>query len=88
MFAKDFARALQGSIAFSDLTGKLSTLRVTCAKCDREAHHSLPRLIEQHGPEGKIADWLALRTADCPHRQSTDMSDQCKALCPDLARVL
>jgi hypothetical protein len=45
------------------------------------------RLIEQHGRDGKLTDWLTSITADCPKRRSVDMSDQCGAHYPDLPRV-
>jgi hypothetical protein len=76
-----------GAVTFGDLVGKLETLRVTCAKCEREGRYSVRRLIEQHGREGKVTDWLAGVAGDCPCKRSIDMSDQCRACCPDLVRV-
>jgi hypothetical protein len=46
------------------------------------------RLIEQRGRNGKVIDWLAEITADCPKKQAGNMSDQCAARCPDLPRVM
>ena len=79
--------SLDGSMTFGDLVGKLGTLRVTCAKRDREGHYSVGRLIERHGADHRITDWVAGITDDCPKRRGTDMSDQCGARCPDLAVV-
>jgi hypothetical protein len=48
--------SLDGSMTFGDLVGKLGTLRATCAKCDREGHYSVGRLIERHGADHRITD--------------------------------
>jgi hypothetical protein len=53
-----------GSLIFGDLIGKLDTLRVTCNKCGREGRYSVGRLIERHGRDGKIIDWLAELSED------------------------
>jgi hypothetical protein len=74
-------RQLRGSITFSDLIGKN-------AECGREGRSSVARLIERHGRDGKLTDWLAGIIADWPTRRSFDMSDQCGALNPDLSRVI
>jgi hypothetical protein len=41
------------------VVGKLETRRVACDKCDREGRYRVGRLIEKHGGDGKITDWLA-----------------------------
>jgi hypothetical protein len=35
----------------------------------------------------RLTDFLAEVTADCPRRQSVNMSDQCAEGMPDLARI-
>jgi len=77
-----------GSLVFGDLLGKLTTLAVVCDKCGRRGRYSVSRLIAQHGADGKMTDWRAAITADCPKRRSLDMSDQCGARSPDLPKVL
>ena len=77
-----------GAIIFSDLIGKLDVLRVVCSKCQRSGQYQLRRLIEKRGRDGKIIDWPSELTADCPKKSARNMSDQCDARCPDLARVL
>jgi len=77
-----------GSVIFSDLTGKLATLHVTCDKCGLKRRYGVARLIEQHGRDGKLSDWLIGIIADCPKKRSMDISGQCGAHCPDLPRVL
>jgi hypothetical protein len=62
-------------------------LHVTCEKCGREGRYGVRRLIERYGRDGKVTDWLAAVDADCPRKQSINMSDQCAACCPDLAGV-
>jgi hypothetical protein len=44
--------------------------------------YNVARLIEQHGPDAKLTDWLAGITADC-----LSVSDQCGARNPDLSQV-
>jgi len=61
-------------------------LQVTCDKCGRKGRYAVARLIEQRGPDGKVVDFLAEITADCPKKQAGNMSDQCAARCPDLSR--
>jgi hypothetical protein len=48
-----------GSVTFSDLTGKLDVLKVTCDKCGRAGRYGVAQLIEQHGRDGKLTDWLS-----------------------------
>ena len=38
-----------GATVFSDLTGKLEVLRVSCDKCGRDGCYGLHRLIEKRG---------------------------------------
>jgi hypothetical protein len=45
-------------------------------------------LIQRIGPDAKHTDWLSTITADCPKRQSVNMSDQCGARCPDLSKMM
>jgi hypothetical protein len=77
-----------GAIIFSDLIGKLEVLRVACAKCGRAGRYRLDHLIESRGRDAKLVDWLDELTADCPKQSTGNLSDQCAALCPDLAAVL
>ena len=78
-----------GAIIFSDLTGKLEVLRVTCEKCGRDGRSILARLIRQRGRNGKLVDWLEELTADCPKKKSLlNMSDRCGAKRPQLQKVL
>jgi hypothetical protein len=77
-----------GAITFSDLIGKLDTLRLACDKCGRVGQYSLARLIERHGKDGRVADLLDTVAADCPKRMAANFSDRCDARCPDLPKVL
>jgi hypothetical protein len=49
--------------------------------------YNVARLIERIGADAKITDWLAQITADCPQRNSINMSDQCTARYPDFPKV-
>jgi len=78
----------EGVIIFADLIGKLDAVRVACAACGRAGHYRLQNLIRARGTDAKVIDWLDEITADCPKKRARNMSDQCGARCPDLARVL
>ena len=77
-----------GAIVFSDLVGKLDVLRVTCDKCGRAGSYRVTRLVEQHGREAKIVDWLDKIVADCPKRVTVTWNDRCIVKCPNLPKVL
>jgi hypothetical protein len=77
-----------GAIVFSDLIGKLDTVRVLCPACGSSGRYEVQRLIKDRGRDGKIIDWLDAITADCPKKSAHNMNDQCGARCPDLPRVL
>jgi hypothetical protein len=70
------------------LIGQLDALEVACDKCGRKGRYAVARLIEQHGSDAKVVDFLAEIAADCPKKQVGNMSDQCAARCPDLPRVM
>ena len=75
-----------GAILFGDLTGKLDVLRVACDSCGRAGSHRVARLIEQHGRDAAIVDWLDKIAADCPKRITVNWNDQCRVKCPDCLR--
>ena len=77
-----------GAIIFSDLTGKLDVLSVACDKCGRAGRYRLSHLIEHHGRDANLVDWLDEIAADCPNRVTVDWNDRRRAQCPDLPRVL
>jgi hypothetical protein len=87
-YAMIVAMPRDGAIIFSDLIGKLDLLRVRCEKCGRDGRYGLPRLIDQRGRDAKVIDWLDELTADCLKKSAHNMSDQCGAKIPDLAKVL
>src|SRR5262249_22643646 len=61
----------------ADLLDKLQVLRVECAKCGRFGRYPLHRLIERHGGNSTVIDWLAELTADCLRKHAASISDQC-----------
>jgi hypothetical protein len=77
-----------GSLTPADLIGKLDVLRVECAKCPRRGQYRVDRLVTLLGRDGKLTDWLAEVTADCPRKVDNNYSDACGAKCPDLSKVL
>ena len=66
---------------------KLTLVRVECSKCGRFGRYPLHRLIDQHGGNGTIIEWLDALTADCPRRRAAGYSDPSGARCPDLPKV-
>ena len=77
-----------GAIIFADLIGKLDVLRVACDSCGRAGSYRVARLIEQHGRDAKLVDWIDEIAADCPKRVKVNWNDQCRVKCPDLPKVL
>lgn len=73
-----------GSITPRDLIGKLDVLNVTCDKCGRSGRYRMATLVESIGLDGKLTDWLAELTRDCPRKNAPGLSDPCGARCPDL----
>jgi len=57
-----------GAIIFSDLLGKLDSLRVACTKCGRDGRYQVQRLINDRGRDAKLIDWLGEITAGCPKK--------------------
>ena len=45
-----------GAVIFSDLLGKLGSLRVTCTKSERAGSYRVARLIHDRGRDGKVID--------------------------------
>ncbi len=60
------------------------SVRVSCAKCDRQGRYSHAAFVELVGPETMLPDALPRISADCPQRQITLAYDQCMALYADL----
>jgi hypothetical protein len=60
------------------------SVRISCAKCDRQGRYSRAALVELVGPETELPDALARISADCPQRQTPLAYDQCMALYADL----
>jgi hypothetical protein len=58
------------AIIFGDLLGKLDMLHVACDKCARKGRYAVARLIEQHGSDAKVVDFLAELKAGCPKKQA------------------
>jgi hypothetical protein len=73
-----------GAITFGDLIGKLDTLRLECIKCGRAGRYSVQRLIDSHGPDGKLIEWLA-NGRPITHGRFPQATGAC---CPDLPKVL
>ncbi len=62
------------------------SVRVSCAKCDRQGRYSHAAFVELVGPETMLPDALARISADCPQCQTTLAYDQCMVLYADLTK--
>jgi hypothetical protein len=71
---------------FAGPLGKLMVARIECSKCGWFG--PLHRLIDRHGGNRTVIDWLEKLTADCARRRAASVSDQCHARCLDLPKVL
>lgn len=61
------------------------SVRISCAKCDREGRYTRATFVELVGAKTELPDALERISADCPKRQSGAAYDQCMALYSDLA---
>ena len=66
-----------GSLTALDLVGIFNVLRVKCDKCDRHGRRRVSEIIRTVGLDGKLTDWLAVATRNCPRRGN--VSDPCGA---------
>jgi hypothetical protein len=77
-----------GAITFRDIAGKLSMLRIECAKCGRSGRYRMDRLIAEYGIDATLPDFQSKMTADCPRRIDFRFNDVCAARMPDLPKVV
>jgi hypothetical protein len=80
--------ARDGMTTFSDIAGKLEMLRVECEKCGRKGQYRVMRLMKELGPGATIWGFVETVTANCERWQRKDIRDPCRAVCPDLPKVL
>jgi hypothetical protein len=71
-----------GTIAFSDLIGRLKVLRVDCDRCGRHGRYLVDKLIYDHGPDHNLIEWFNKLTKDCPQKNENEVV--CDAVMPDL----
>jgi len=76
-----------GARILDDLVGRLENLEIVCPKCHRRGRYAVRRLVDQHGRDFKVPDWIGLMTRDCPRRRSAGLADACAAQCPDLLKL-
>jgi hypothetical protein len=77
-----------GLITFGDIDGKLTMLRIECAKCGRKGRYSVARLLEQYGPDEPLETFRRPLIENCPRYLKRDYNDQCDAIFPDLIKVV
>ena len=72
------------AIIASDLFGKLTMLRVECAKCERAGRYRL----DKFAPDKSLIEFRLELTANCPRKIANKMTDQCGTSRPDIPMVL
>jgi hypothetical protein len=77
----------EGSLTPADLLGRIQSITGECAKCDRRGRYLVRTLVREIGLDGKLTDWLARISADCPRRKAANVSDWCGAQCPDMVAL-
>ncbi|MDB5652317.1 MAG: hypothetical protein JWL62_3837 [Hyphomicrobiales bacterium] len=69
-----------GSTTLSDLHARdVTTLEVTCSKCDRRGVYPVANLIARLGDDFMLTAFLTDLTADCHRRVAGKFADQCGA---------
>jgi hypothetical protein len=53
-----------------------------------EGQYRLIRLMKELGPEATLWGFVETVTANCEPRRKKDLHDPCRAVCPDLSKVL
>jgi hypothetical protein len=71
----------------ADLLGRIEVLNVICSKCDRRGRYRVQSIIREITLGGRLTEWLARISADCPRRNAGQFSDRCGVHSPDLARL-
>jgi hypothetical protein len=77
----------EGSLTPADLSGRIQTITVECSKCDRRGRYRVRMLVREIGLDGRLTDWLARISADCPRRKNPSISGWCGAHCPDMVAL-
>jgi len=76
-----------GALTLHDIAGKLSILRVSCTRCDRQGQYLVAKLIERYGLDKSLAEWKDEVASDCPKIKSGQVYDRCGAMMPDLSAL-
>lgn len=71
----------------ADLLGRIEALNVVCSKCERRGRYRVQSIIREVGLDGRLTDWFARISADCPRRKANQFSDWCGIHSPDLVRL-
>jgi hypothetical protein len=72
------------AVALGDLVGRIERLEVRCRRCERHGRLALSRLLEEHGHELGLPDLAVLLAADCRKAGSTNLTERCFVLFPQL----
>lgn len=74
-------------ITFGRAATKLAMLELACRRCERKGRYRLAGLIEKHGADTSIPDWLYGIRLACPLHSTVSLYQQCMVHCPNLATV-
>ncbi len=67
-----------------DLVGRIERLEVRCRRCERHLRLGLFRLLDEHGRDLGLPELAVLLAADCPKAGSTNLTERCFVLFPQL----
>lgn len=76
-----------GYLTLASIVGRMTTLAVSCNRCDRRGRLSVARLLTEHGPAQPIPTLREIIAADCPKMQARHLYDVCGVHFPELSRL-
>ena len=62
---------------------------VACRHCPRKGRYNSMRLVQRHGSNLNLIDWIRVISTDCPRRQGNEIErryNPCGAYCPHVLR--
>jgi len=73
-----------GCLTLNDIAGRVTTLAVSCNRCDRRGRLRVDRLLAEHGLALPIPELRRIIAADCAKMQAGHVHDVCGVHFPEL----
>jgi hypothetical protein len=73
-----------GCLTLNDITGRVTTLAVSCNRCDRRGRLRVDRLLAEHGPALPLPELRRIVAADCAKMQAGHVHAVCGVHFPEL----